>query len=83
MIGKHALQKIRRRGVARRSVGLLFDGQVPRLEWLWELTDTRGKPGLVRWAAWSFALERHIGIALVDREVEIGEILNIEHPRGR
>ena len=60
----------------------MLHGQVPRLEWFWDLTDARGRPGLVRWAAYSFALERFIGIALVDREVEIGEILVIEHPRG-
>lgn len=82
-VGKRALQNIRRQGVARRSVGLLFEAPVPRLEWFWEITDARGNPGRVRWAAWSFALERHIGIALVDRAVEIGEILTVEHPRGR
>jgi len=76
------LLEIRRRGVERRSVGLLFDSPVPRLEWFWDLTDARGKPGKVRWATWSFALERYIGIALVDRVVDIGELVDIVHPRG-
>jgi len=81
-IGKQALQEIQRDGVKRRSVGLLFDADVPRLEWFWDLSDARGNPGLVRWAAYSFALQQYIGIALVDRQVEIGEMLSIEHPRG-
>ena len=81
-IGKRALQEIQRQGVKRRSVGLLFDADVPRLEWFWDLTDARGNPGQVRWAAYSFALQQYIGIAVVDREVEDGEILTIEHPRG-
>jgi len=81
-VGKQALLEIRRRGVERRSVGLLFDSPVPRLEWFWELKDPRGKPGKVRWATWSFALERYIGIALVDRAVDLGETVDIVHPRG-
>jgi len=81
-IGKAALQEIQRQGIKRRSVGLLFKGDVPRLEWFWQLSDARGNPGEVRWAIYSFALQQYIGIAVVDREVEIGEILSINHPRG-
>jgi aminomethyltransferase len=81
-VGKQALERIRREGIRRRSVGLVFDAAVPRLEWFWDATDPRGNPGHVRWAVYSFALERYIGIALVDRAVEIGETLRVEHPRG-
>ncbi len=80
--GKAALQEIQRQGVKRRSVGLLFSSDVPRLEWSWDLTDPRGNPGEVRWAIYSFALNQYIGIGLVDHEVEIGEMLDIAHPRG-
>lgn len=81
-IGKAALQKMQRDGVKRRSVGLLFSDQVPRLEWFWKSTDPRGKTGEVRWAIYSFALEQYIGIAIVDVNVKDGEWLEIEHPRG-
>jgi len=81
-VGKQALERILREGVKRRSVGLIFDAPVPRLEWFWESIDPRGNPGQVRWAVYSFALGKYIGIALVDRAVEIGEILKVDHPRG-
>ena len=81
-VGKKALHEQRARGVARKSVGLLFRSDVPRLEWFWDLTDARGKPGQVRWAVYSFALECYFGIALVDREVGTGEVVEVAHPRG-
>ena len=82
-VGKAALQAIRRAGVKRRSVGLLFDSELPRLEWFWPTTDVRGGAGEVRWAVYSFALERYIGIALVDIAVQPGEQVDVVHPRGR
>ena len=81
-VGKAALQEMQRNGIKRRSVGLLFKDDVPRLEWFWKLTDPRGKPGEVRWAIYSFALQQYIGIGVVDIDVKNGEILDIEHPRG-
>jgi aminomethyltransferase len=82
-VGKQALLEIRKQGVERHSVGLLFHEDVPRLEWFWDLRDQRGNPGQVRWATYSFPLERYIGIAVVDKQVDIGEILTIEHANGR
>jgi len=82
-IGKAALQEIQRQGVKRQSVGLLFRDEVPRLEWFWDVTDARGNPGQVRWAIYSFELQQYIGIAVVDKDVDIGELLTIDHPRGR
>jgi aminomethyltransferase len=81
-IGKQALREIRARGVQRKSVGLIFEEEVPRLEWFWELRDARGKPGEVRWAAHSFALDHSLGIAVVDKAVEIGDMLTVVHPQG-
>lgn len=82
-IGKQALLKIREQGVKRHSVGLLFQEKVPRLEWFWDLRDSRDNPGEVRWATYSFELQRYIGIAVVDKQVEIGELLDIDHPDGK
>jgi glycine cleavage system aminomethyltransferase T/ketosteroid isomerase-like protein len=81
-IGKEALRAIRASGVSRKSVGLLFDDDVPRLEWFWDLQDDNRKPGQVRWAAHSFALSRSIGIAVVDRAVKLGDTVTVTHPFG-
>lgn len=82
-VGKAALQEIQRRGVRRHSVGLLFRGDVPRLEWNWHFTDSNGAAGEVRWAIYSFALQRYIGIAVVDRAVDYGDVVLIDHPHGQ
>ncbi len=81
-IGKAALQQIAREGVKRHSVGLLFEEEVPRLEWFWELQDHNGNQGEVRWAIHSFELGRDIGIAVVDINVDVGDIVEVTHPRG-
>lgn len=81
-IGKSALQEIHRQGVKRHSIGLLFETDVPRLEWNWHLTDANGNPGEVRWAIYSFELQQYIGIAVVDRQVTTGDRLLIHHPNG-
>ena len=81
-IGRDALERIHREGPKRQSVGLIFDATVPRLEWNWPLTDAGDRPGEVRWATHSFALSRDIAIALVDRQVAVGETLTVDHPLG-
>lgn len=82
-IGRDALLRVKAEGAQRRTVGLFIEGDVPRIEWPWPITDARGRPGLVRWATHSFALDRSIGIALVDAAVEAGERVQVEHPGGR
>ena len=82
-IGKDALRKIREQGVARQSLGLVFETEVPRLEWFWDLLDDNGKSGLVRWATHSFALDKSIGIAVLDRAVKVGDAVTVMHPQGR
>ena len=81
-MGKKALERIKKEGPKRRTVGLLIDGELPRLEWYWPVEDARGKKGEVRWAVHSFALDRSIGIALVDAGVQIGETVRVTHPLG-
>jgi aminomethyltransferase len=82
-IGRDALLRIRRDGVKRQTVGLFIPGDVPRLEWHWPLIDARGNSGEVRWATHSFALDRSIGIALVDAAVGLGETVRVDHPGDR
>jgi len=63
-------------------VGLIFDTEVPRLESFWDLSDDNGKRGQVRWAVHSFALDRSLGIAVVDKAVKVGDAVTVIHPRG-
>jgi aminomethyltransferase len=81
-IGRDALARIHRDGPARQTVGLLFDDTLPRIEWSWPLRDARDRPGEVRWATHSFALDRDIAIALVDKDVAVGEAVTVTHPKG-
>jgi aminomethyltransferase len=81
-IGRAALQRIAESGPKRKTVGLFIEGALPRLEWYWPLEDARRRPGQVRWAVHSFALERSIGIALVDAAVQPGEQVRVHHPLG-
>ena len=81
-IGKEALKKISEEGVKRHSVGLFIDGEVPRLEWHWPLRGGDGTEGIVRWAVHSFALDRSIGIAIVDVSIKVGDRVEVDHPGG-
>jgi len=81
-VGRDALLAIRDAGVQRRTVGLFIEGDLPRLEWFWPMTDAAGKEGTVRWAMHSFALDRSVGIALVDAAVSTGDTVTVHHPLG-
>lgn len=81
-IGREALRKIRDRGVQRQSVGLIFEVEVPRLERFWDLRDAIGKLGQVRWAVHSFALDKSIGIAVLEMSVKLGDVVTVTHPGG-
>lgn len=63
-------------------MGLFIEGDLPRLEWFWPLTDTAGREGTVRWAMHSFALDRSVGIALVNAAVKVGDTVEVHHPLG-
>lgn len=81
-IGRSALENIQAEGIKRHSVGLLFQGDVPRLEWFWSLDGGKGHQGEVRWAIHSFELGQDIGIAVVDEVIRIGDIVEVSHPNG-
>jgi aminomethyltransferase len=76
------LREVHAAGAARKTVGLLVEGEMPQLEWYWPLSDARGRVGEVRWSVHSFALDRHIAIAVVDAALEIGDIVRIHHQAG-
>ena len=81
-IGKQALQKIKAEGVKRHSVGLIFESDVPRLEWFWDAKKGDNRVGEVRWAIYSFQLNSYIGIAVVDSDIAIDDLINVSHPHG-
>ena len=37
---------------------------------------------MVRWAVHSFALDRSIGIAIVDVSIKVGDRVEVDHPGG-
>ncbi len=82
-IGKAALTRIKQEGVKRHSVGLFIEGEVPRLEWYWDLRGAGGATGFVRWAVHSFELDRSIGIAVVDVSIKVGDIVEVDQPGGK
>lgn len=66
-VGRDALRAVRDDGPARRTVGLVCDGDpFPIMERHWTITTGDGEPvGVARWAVHSFALERNIVVALI------------------
>jgi len=81
-IGREALAKIKAGGPKRKTIGLLIDGDLPHFEWYWPMRDGEGREGEVRWAAYSFALKRYIGIAVADIGFEVDDTVEIHHPVG-
>jgi glycine cleavage system aminomethyltransferase T len=81
-IGREALVRAREKGVLRKTLGLVGRGEAfPRLEAFWSVENGRAL-GEVRWAAWSYALERPVAIALLDASVEVGDRVRIRHQGG-
>jgi glycine cleavage system aminomethyltransferase T/ketosteroid isomerase-like protein len=81
-VGRQALRKVAAEGAKRKTVGLFIDGELPNLEWYWPLKDKKGNAGEVRWAVYSFELDRNIGIAIGDASLELGDVVQISHQAG-
>ncbi|MBT1159673.1 nuclear transport factor 2 family protein [Aminobacter anthyllidis] len=82
-IGRDALRKVHEEGPARQTVGLFIEGNIPLLEWFWPVESGKSKVGEVRWAAHSFALNRSLGIALVDASIQQRAQVTVDHPLGK
>jgi glycine cleavage system aminomethyltransferase T len=76
-VGRDALRAVREDGPARRTVGLVCDGDpFPAMERHWPITAADGEPvGVARWAVYSFALERNIVVGLVDAGADPAELI--------
>jgi glycine cleavage system aminomethyltransferase T len=83
-IGRDALRKVRDAGPARKTVGLVSDTEEwPLFEGFWPVTDEAGSDlGIVRWAVWSYALNRNIAVALVPAGVAEDATVIIKSPTG-
>jgi glycine cleavage system aminomethyltransferase T len=83
-MGRSALLAVRERGPARKTVGLVSDRDpLPLFEDYWPLTlEDERQVGIVRWAVWSFALDRNIAIGLVEASVAEDVTLLLQTPTG-
>jgi glycine cleavage system aminomethyltransferase T len=66
----------------RHSLGLVLDRAPGRLEAFWAVTVDGETVGEVRWAAYSYALERQIAIAVLLRDVRPGDTVTVRAPEG-
>jgi aminomethyltransferase len=84
-IGKEALERIRREGVARKLVGLVIDGDELTFDPIgfWPASHDGKEVGKVTDAVWSPRLEQNIGYVWVPIELaDPGNRLDIESERG-
>lgn len=81
-VGAEALARIADEPLRRHTVGVVFDEPPGApLEAFWPLGDD-GAAGEVRWAAYSYARERDLGIALADVRVQVGDRVTVQAPNG-
>ena len=85
-VGQERLRTIHAEGPRRTTVGLLCEAgaSLPPMAEFWPVEDHLGATiGVVRWVAYSYALERPAAIALLDGSHEPGEQVRIHHADGR
>ncbi len=82
-VGQLALRVIAGSGPKRKTVGVVAGKQaLPPFEEFWDL-ESRSRPiGKLLWSAYSFALERAAGIAVVDQAIVVGTEAVLRHPGG-
>ena len=84
-IGKAALDKIRKEGVARKLSGVFISGAMfkKNAEHRWRVFSEKGQVGVITNAVYSPRLEKNIGFALLDYpHSELGSSLKVETPEG-
>jgi glycine cleavage system aminomethyltransferase T len=83
-VGQEALRAAANSTQRRKTVGVVAgEKALPTLEEFWVLEDRSGPLGKVLWSAYSFALGKAAGIALVDDAVVVGTEVLIRHSGGR
>lgn len=83
-IGRAALVRIARAGVARTMRGVVFDGAPePVCATPWPVTVDGLPVGRITSAAWSPRLQRNVGLSLIDREFwDPGQPVAVQTPDG-
>jgi glycine cleavage system aminomethyltransferase T len=81
-VGADALSRAAETPSRRHTLGLVLDDPPGRLEEFWPVSGARGPAGEVRWAAYSYTLERHIAIGLLDSGVGVGDRVTVDAPLG-
>ena len=83
-VGGDALRAVRDAGPARRTVGLVCDGEpFPPMEDHWVVETPAGEEaGVARWAVYSFALEQNIAVCLIGAEIDAAAGLLVQAPDG-
>jgi aminomethyltransferase len=85
-VGRDALRRVAAAGPARITIGLAGahgDESLPWLTDFWPLELPDGtRAGVVRWAVYSFALERPVAVALVDRAHADAAEFVVQSPEG-
>jgi aminomethyltransferase len=84
-IGKAALKDIKARGVTRRFMGLIIDGEkfIGTNESRWPLEWNGGNAGYVSASAYSPRLDANIAVAMVSvTAIESGEKVNVQTESG-
>ena len=81
-VGSDALAAAGASEPPRHTMGVVFDAAPGRMEAFWPV-EWRGAPaGEVRWAAYSYALERDIAIALLPRDCADRDDVTVHAPAG-
>jgi glycine cleavage system aminomethyltransferase T len=82
-IGSDALARMATEPPRRHTLGVVFAAAPGApMEQFWPASDESGAAGEVRWAAYSYGTERHVGIALLDARVQPGDRIAVEAPAG-
>jgi aminomethyltransferase len=81
-VGAEALSRAAQAPLERHTLGLALDSDPGRLEEFWAISDEEGPAGVVRWAAYSYALDEHLAIALLPRRVGVGDRVTVHAPAG-
>jgi glycine cleavage system aminomethyltransferase T len=82
-VGSDALARMAAEPPPRNTLGVVFAAAPGGpMEEFWPASDDSGAAGEVRWAAYSYGSERHLGIALLDARVQAGDRVAVEAPAG-
>lgn len=83
-IGIAALRRIAAEGPKRHQLGVMLEGGAPaKADFFWRDVEQEGaKIGVLTACAWSWRMQRNIGLALVSVETRPGDLVLVRRPDG-